>query len=58
VTSAGSPMAELGDVVTVDPLDVASIRAGIERAARPVHAEPPRWPEVAATTWSVYEAVA
>jgi hypothetical protein len=51
-------MAELGDVVTVDPLDVASIRAGIERAARPVHAEPPRWPEVAATTWSVYEAVA
>jgi glycosyltransferase involved in cell wall biosynthesis len=58
VTSVGSPMAELGDVVTVDPLDVASIRAGIERAARPAHAEPPRWPEVAATTWSVYEAVA
>jgi glycosyltransferase involved in cell wall biosynthesis len=58
VTSAGSPMAELGDVVTVDPLDPASIRAGIERAARPVHATVTRWPEVAAATRAVYEEAA
>jgi glycosyltransferase involved in cell wall biosynthesis len=58
VTSAGSPMAELGDVVTVDPHDPAAIRAGIERAARPVHAELARWPEVAAATRRVYEQVA
>jgi glycosyltransferase involved in cell wall biosynthesis len=58
VTSAGSPMAELGDVVTVDPYDPASIRAGIDRAARPVHAEVPRWPEVAASTRRIYEEVA
>jgi glycosyltransferase involved in cell wall biosynthesis len=58
VTSAGSPMAELGEVVTVDPLDPASIRAGIERAERPVSAEVARWPEVAAATRAVYEEVA
>jgi glycosyltransferase involved in cell wall biosynthesis len=58
VTSAGSPMAELGDVVTVEPLDVASIRAGIERVSRPVQASITRWPEVAAATRAVYEAVA
>jgi glycosyltransferase involved in cell wall biosynthesis len=58
VTSAGSPMAELGDVVTVDPLDPAAIRAGIERAERRGPQPVPRWPEVAAATRAVYEAVA
>jgi glycosyltransferase involved in cell wall biosynthesis len=58
VTSAGSPMTELGDVVTVDPLEPASIRAGIERASRPVHAAVTRWPEVAAATRAVYEELA
>jgi glycosyltransferase involved in cell wall biosynthesis len=55
VTSAGSPMAELGDVLEVDPLDVASIRAGIERAERRAPQDVPRWPEVAAATRAVYE---
>ena len=54
VTSAGSPMAELGEVVEVDPLDVASIRAGIERAERRGPQNVPRWPEVAAQTLAVY----
>jgi len=58
ITSAGSPMAELGDVVTVDPLDPASIRAGIERAERRGAQPVPRWPEVAAATRAVYEEVA
>jgi alpha-1,3-rhamnosyl/mannosyltransferase len=58
VTSAGSPMAELGDVVEVDPLDVASIRAGIERAERRGPQTVPRWPEVAAATRAVYEELA
>src|SRR4051812_799386 len=57
VTSAGSPMADLGDVVTVDPLDPASIRAGIERAERSAPQPAPRWPEVAAATRAVYEEV-
>jgi len=58
VTSAGSPMAELGDVVTVDPSDAGSIRDGIARA----HAAEPRrvaaWDDVAARTLEVYEEVA
>ena len=58
VTSAGSPMAELGDVVAVDPLDPASIRAGIERAERSGPQPVPRWPEVAAATRAVYEELA
>ncbi len=58
VTSEGSPMAELGDVVTVDPLDVAAIRAGIERAERRGPQAVARWPEVAAATQAVYEELA
>jgi glycosyltransferase involved in cell wall biosynthesis len=58
VTSAGSPMAELGDVVAVDPLDVGSIRAGIERAERRGPQPVARWPEVAAATRAVYEELA
>jgi glycosyltransferase involved in cell wall biosynthesis len=58
VTSSGSAMAELApDAALVDPEDVESIRAGIERA-RPL---PPRrgasWREVAALTRAVYEDV-
>ena len=55
VTSAGSPMAELGDVVAVDPYDPAAIRAGIERAERTGPQPVPRWPEVAEATRAVYE---
>ena len=51
-------MAELGDVVEVDPLDVASIRAGIERAERRGPQQVARWPEVAAATRAVYDEVA
>lgn len=58
VTSAGSPMAELGPVVEVDPLDTASVRAGIERAERVGPQPVPRWPEVAAATRAVYEEIA
>jgi alpha-1,3-rhamnosyl/mannosyltransferase len=58
VTSAASPMAELGAVVEVDPLDPASIRAGIERAERVGPQPVARWPEVAAATRAVYEEVA
>ncbi len=58
VTSAGSPMTELGPVVEVDPLDPASIRAGIERAERVGAQAVPRWPEVAAATRAVYEELA
>jgi glycosyltransferase involved in cell wall biosynthesis len=58
VTSAGSPMADLGDVVTVDPFEVSSIRAGIERAERTGPQPVPRWAEVAAATRAVYEQVA
>jgi glycosyltransferase involved in cell wall biosynthesis len=58
VTSAGSPMAELGEVVTVDPYDVASIREGIDRARRPEPHVVATWEEVAARTLAVYEEVA
>jgi glycosyltransferase involved in cell wall biosynthesis len=60
VTSRASPMAELAgdDAVLVDPTDVASIRAGIARAA----AAPPRrglsWTEVALRTEAIYAEVA
>ena len=63
VTSAGSAMAEIAadDAVYVDPTDVDSIRAGVERAS--AAAAPPRarrvaeWPDVAARTRAVYAEV-
>jgi glycosyltransferase involved in cell wall biosynthesis len=60
VTSAGSPMAELAgeDATIVDPYDVGSIRAGIERAFRPPPRRGPSWREVAAATREVYEGAA
>ena len=60
VTSAGSAMAELAgdDAAYVDPLDVASIRGGIERAERPLPRRVASWPDVAARTQAVYEAAA
>ncbi len=60
VTSAGSAMAEIAgdDAVYVDPLDVASIRAGVERAFRPAPRRVAEWSDVAARTQAVYEEVA
>ena len=58
VTSAGTPMAELGDVVTVDPYDVESIRDGIARAHRPEPRRGASWDDVAAQTLAVYEELA
>ena len=58
VTSDGTPMAELGDVVTVDPYDVASIRDGIARAHKPEPVRIATWDDVAAQTLAVYEEVA
>jgi glycosyltransferase involved in cell wall biosynthesis len=60
VTSAGSAMAEFAgdDATYVDPLDVASIREGIERATRPAPRRVASWVDVAARTRAVYEAVA
>jgi glycosyltransferase involved in cell wall biosynthesis len=55
VTSEGSPMTELGDVTAVDPYDVASIRAGIEQAARPAAVRFATWDDVARRTLAVYE---
>jgi glycosyltransferase involved in cell wall biosynthesis len=60
VTSAGSAMVEVaGDQATyVDPLDVASIRAGIANAFAPARVPLASWTEVAAATRSVYEELA
>jgi glycosyltransferase involved in cell wall biosynthesis len=60
VTSLESPMAEFaGDAATyVDPEDVDSIRAGIQRVARPEATRLASWAEVAAQTWAVYEELA
>jgi glycosyltransferase involved in cell wall biosynthesis len=60
VTSAGSAMAEIAgdDAVYVDPLDVASIRAGVEQAFRPAPRRVAEWADVAARTQAVYEEVA
>jgi glycosyltransferase involved in cell wall biosynthesis len=60
VTSRDSPMAALAreDAVYVDPLDVASIRDGVERAFRPAPRRVASWAEVAAATREVYEEVA
>ena len=60
VTSAGSPMQELAgeDATYVDPQDVASIRAGIARVAKPAPRRFATWPDVAAATQAVYEELA
>ena len=60
VTSAASPMAEVAgdDAVYVDPLDVTSIRHGIECAFAPAPRRIASWPDVAAATRSVYEELA
>ena len=60
VTSEGSAMAEVagGDAVYVDPYDVASIRAGVERAFPPGSRMPAGWDEVARATRAVYEELA
>jgi glycosyltransferase involved in cell wall biosynthesis len=60
VTSRDSAMAEFaGDAATyVDPEDVDSIRAGIERAARHEPRRVATWAEVAARTRAVYEELA
>jgi glycosyltransferase involved in cell wall biosynthesis len=60
VTSEGSAMAEIAgeDATYVDPLDVASIRAGIERAFRPGPRRGPSWAAVAERTRAVYEELA
>ncbi len=60
VTSAHSSMEEIAgpDATYVDPLDVASIRAGIERAFSPRPRRFALWPDVAAATRAIYEEVA
>jgi glycosyltransferase involved in cell wall biosynthesis len=60
VTSSAGPMAEFArdDAVYVDPLDVASIRAGIGRAFRPPPRKVASWGEVAQATRAVYEELA
>ena len=60
VTSSAGPMAEFArdDAVYVDPLDAASIRAGIARAFRPAPRKVASWAEVAQATRAVYEELA
>jgi glycosyltransferase involved in cell wall biosynthesis len=60
VTSEESAMAEVAgdDATYVDPADVASIRAGIERAFRPEPRRAAEWADVAHATRGVYEGVA
>jgi glycosyltransferase involved in cell wall biosynthesis len=60
VTSIGSPMQELAgtDATYVDPLDVQSIRAGIDGVAKPAPRRFASWAEVAASTRAVYEELA
>ena len=60
VTTAGSAMAEVagGDAVYVDAENVASIRAGIERAFTPEPRRIASWADVAAATRRVYEELA
>jgi glycosyltransferase involved in cell wall biosynthesis len=60
VTSDGSAMEEIAgpDATYVDPLDVASIRAGIDRATRPAPRRSASWDDVAARTQDVYEELA
>jgi glycosyltransferase involved in cell wall biosynthesis len=60
VTSRDSAMSEFAenDATYVDPLDVASIREGIARAAAPEPRRVANWDDVAARTWAVYEELA
>jgi glycosyltransferase involved in cell wall biosynthesis len=60
VTSKGSSMEEIAgpDATYVDPLDVASIRSGIEQAFRPAPRRFALWSDVAAATRAIYEDVA
>jgi glycosyltransferase involved in cell wall biosynthesis len=60
VTSRGTAMEEIAgaDATYVDPYDVSSIRAGIERANAPVARRGASWSDVAAETWRVYEEAA
>jgi glycosyltransferase involved in cell wall biosynthesis len=58
VTSRGTPMAELGDAVLVDPLDVSSIREGIARAQPVTPRRGASWTDVARATRAVYEELA
>jgi glycosyltransferase involved in cell wall biosynthesis len=60
VTSRDSAMAEVaGDAATyVDPEDVASIRAGLERVTRSAPRPGATWAEVAERTSAVYEELA
>jgi glycosyltransferase involved in cell wall biosynthesis len=57
VTTRDSAMAEIAgaDAAYVDPLDVASIRDGIERASRPAPRRVAEWDDVVARTFAVYE---
>jgi glycosyltransferase involved in cell wall biosynthesis len=60
VTSEGSAMAEIAgpDATYVDPGDVESIRAGIERASAPAPRRIASWLDVARATQAVYEELA
>jgi alpha-1,3-rhamnosyl/mannosyltransferase len=58
VTTAGSPMTELGDVVAVDATDVDAIRAGVAAATKHAPRRAAGWAEVAARTLAVYEEIA
>jgi glycosyltransferase involved in cell wall biosynthesis len=60
VTSTGSSMEEIAgtDATYVDPLDAASIRAGVERAFRPQPRRFADWRDVASRVRAVYEEVA
>jgi glycosyltransferase involved in cell wall biosynthesis len=60
VTSAGSAMEEIAgaDATYVDPSDVSSIRAGVERVSRPAPRRGPSWADVAERTRAVYEELA
>lgn len=60
VTSSGSPMEEIAgdDATYVDPMDVASIRAGIARVAKPHPRRFATWSGIAAATRAVYEELA
>ena len=60
VTTRDSAMTEVagGDAVYLHPLDLASIREGISRAAAPTPRRGASWVEVAARTRAVYEEVA
>jgi glycosyltransferase involved in cell wall biosynthesis len=60
VTSEGSAMEEIAgaDATYVDPVDVASIRAGIARATPPAPRRCASWDDVAERTRAIYEELA